>query len=322
MLIAWLTDNVGVLPTLLRNASVLVTGASGFIGGRVIRRLAGNCKRLVAFARGAATVLHPHLRGVNLVLGDVCIPGQIEAALGDIDVVIHLAGHSGAQSSAQDPIYDLQTNAGGMIALLEAVRRRGGPCRIVFPGSRLEYGPADSVPVSENAPIRPSSPYGVNKYACELYLDLYARLYGISYAVARFSNPYGPWVAPPAREYNVLNKMIAAAQADHDLTVYGDGRQLRDYLYVDDAVDALLLLASVEENVVVNVGSGRGIAFRDAAETIVRVVGRGRVVSVPWPPGAARLETGDFIADTTNIRALGWEPRTSFEEGIRLTVQR
>lgn len=315
-------DKVFVFPVALRNASVLVTGASGFIGARVVRRLAGNCKHLVAFVRGTATVVHPELQGVDLVLGDISASSHIEAALGDANVIIHLAGHSGAESSAKDPIYDMQTNIGGTVSLLEAVRRRGRPCRIVFPGSRLEYGLADSLPVSENALIRPSSPYGVNKYACELYLALYARLYGISYAVARFSNPYGPWVAPPAREYNVLNKMIALAQADRDLTVYGDGRQLRDYLYVDDAVDALLLLASVEHNVVVNVGSGEGIAFRDAAETIVRVLGRGRVVSVPWPAGVARLETGDFVADTTNIRALGWEAATSFEAGIRLTVQR
>jgi len=310
-----------VLPVVLSNSSVLVTGASGFIGGRVVRRLAGKCKRLVAFVRGTATVLHPDLRGIDLVLGDITVPGQTQAALGDADVVIHLAGHSGAESSARDPDFDLQTNVGGIIVLLEAVRRRGTPCRIVFPGSRLEYGAVGALPVSEDAPIRPLSPYGVNKYVCEMYLELYARLYGISYAVARFSNPYGPWVAAPAREYNVLNKMIALAQADSNLTVYGDGRQLRDYLYVDDAVDALLLLASLKDNVVVNVGSGSGISFREAADTIVRVVGRGRVKSVPWPSGTAQFETGDYVADGTRIRELGWTPSTSFEDGIRLTVQ-
>lgn len=305
----------------LSNASVLVTGASGFIGARVVRRLAGRCRRTVAFVRGTATAVHPDLRGVELMLGDIAAQSHAEAALGDADVVIHLAGHSGAQSSANDPAYDLQSNVGGMIALLEAVRRRGTPCRIVFPGSRLEYGSVPSLPVDENAPIRPLSPYGINKYACELYLDLYARLYGISYAVARFSNPYGPWVAPPAREYNVLNKMIALAQAGRDLTVFGDGKQLRDYLYVDDAVDALLLLASLEESVVVNVGSGAGISLCEAAEAIVQIVGHGRVVHVPWPDGAARLETGDYVADTTRIRSLGWAPQTSFEDGVRLTVQ-
>lgn len=315
------TDKLFVLPIVLRNASVLVTGASGFIGGRVVRRLAGNCKRLVAFARGTASVAHPDLRGVELVLGDISTPSRIEAALGDADVVFHLAGHSGAQSSAQDPAFDLQTNVGGIITLLESVRRRGLPCRIIFPGSRLEYGSAEQLPTPESAPIKPLSPYGVNKYACELYLDLYARLYGVSYAVARLSNPYGPSLAPPDREYNVLNKMIALAKADGDLPVYGDGSQLRDYLYVDDAVDALLLLATVQENLVVNVGSASGIAFRDAAETVVRVVGKGRVVSTGWPSEAARLETGDYVADTSKVRALGWRPVTTFEEGIRLTVQ-
>lgn len=297
-----------------------MTGASGFLGGRLIRSLAGRTRRLVALARGTATVLHPALRDVEVVLGDVSVRSQIEKALADIDVVIHLAGHSGAASSAADPVYDLNENVGGLITLLEAVRAQNRAVRVVFPGSRLEYGHPQSLPAAENDPLRPLSPYGLNKFACELYLDLYARLYGITYAVARLTNPYGPSAGRPAKEYNVLNKLIALADAGGTITVYGDGKQLRDYIYVDDVVEALALLAGRDENIVANVGSGNGIAFREAAETIVRVAGRGSVTSVPWPADAKRVETGDFIADISRMRALGWAPRTALEDGIRETL--
>lgn len=272
-------------------------------------------------ARGTATAVHPGLADAQIVLGDVSVAGQIEKALEEIDVVVHLAGHSGAGSSVDDPLYDLQTNVGGMVTLLEAVRRSNHRVRVVFPGSRLEYGRAESLPVAESHPLRPLSPYGVDKIACEQYLDFYARAHGISYAVARLTNPYGPWIARPAREYNVLNRMIATAREGGTLTIYGDGAQLRDYLYVDDAVEAFVLLAALQENVVANVGSGTGIALRAAAETIVRVSGRGDVRSIPWPETAQKVETGDFVADISRIRSLGWEPKIGLEDGIRLTIE-
>ena len=307
--------------TALRDAAVLVTGASGFLGSRLVRRLHGRTRRLVAMARGAATVAHPGLKDVEVVLGDVSVGGQIARAIKDIDVVIHFAGHSGAGSSAEDPVYDLTANAGGTIALLEAARKRGGPIRVVFPGSRLEYGRVDRIPVAESAPLRPVSPYGVSKYACEMYLDLYSRLYGISYAVARLTNPYGPWIGRPGLDYNVLNKLIATAKSGGAIRVYGDGAQQRDYVFVDDVVDAIVLLASLPENVTANVGSGTGMSLRAAAETIVRVAGCGSVESAPWPEQAQRVETGDFVADVSRMRSFGWAPKTSFEEGVRATLK-
>lgn len=314
-------DKVFVTGAGLEGASVVVTGASGFIGGHVIRRLAGKCRRLVAVARGTTTLLHPHLRDVELRLADVSVTKQIQEVIAQADVVIHLAGHSGASDSMEDPAFDLQANVGGMIAILEAARRSGRPCRIVFPGSRLEYGASPSLPVNEDAPMHPMSPYGLHKHACELYLDLYSRLYGISYAVARLTNPYGPWLVPPTREYNVLNKMVAAAQRGETLTVYGDGGQLRDYVYIDDVVDALELLAQRTDNVIANVGSGQGIRFRDAAEAIVRAAGRGSLATAPWPEHVARVETGDFVADISRMSSLGWRPKTGFESGVRATLR-
>lgn len=271
--------------------------------------------------RDPAAASTPRLAGVEVVVGNAADPSLIRAALSDVDVVIHLAGHSGAASSASDPVFDLTENVGGLITLLEAVRAQERSIRVVFPGSRLEYGRVRTLPVLESDPIRPVSPYGANKYACELYFDLYARMYGISYAVARLTNPYGPSETPANREYNVINRLIAAARLGETITVYGEGKQLRDYVFVEDAVEALALLAARADNVVANVGSGKGIAFLSAVQTIVRIAGRGEIVFAPWPPAAERVETGDFVADITHIRSLGWEPRTAFEDGVTATIQ-
>ncbi|HEY9179710.1 MAG TPA: NAD-dependent epimerase/dehydratase family protein, partial [Candidatus Baltobacteraceae bacterium] len=199
-------------------------------------------------------------------------------------------------------------------------RKADRPIRVVFPGSRLEYGRPAVLPAAESDPMHPLSPYGVNKLACELYLELYSRLHGISYAVGRLTNPYGPSVGGASTEYNVFNRLIAIAASGGDITLYGDGKQLRDYVFVDDAVKALALLAACQANITVNVGSGIGVTLRNATETIVRVVGRGQVVYVPWPADAQRVETGDFVADITGMRALGWEPSTALEDGIRRTL--
>lgn len=305
----------------LRYASVLVTGASGFLGSRLVQHLAGKTRRLVAMARGTATALHPVLRDVELVLGDVSVSSQIESAVTGVDVIIHLAGHSGAAASVHDPVYDLNANVGGLLTLLEAVRKQDQPVRIVFPGSRLEYGRVRTLPVQETDPMHPLSPYGVNKRTCEQYLDLYARLYGVSYAVARLTNPYGPNDAPAAREYNVMNRLIATAARGGTITVYGEGKQLRDYVFVDDVVEALTLLAAREENAVTNVGSGAGISLRSAAELIVRTAGSGSIEHVAWPAAAESVETGDFVADITRMRTMGWMPSTTLEEGVRGTLE-
>lgn len=271
--------------------------------------------------RDPAASSNPSLAAAEIFVGDSQVAAQIRAAVAEADVVIHLAGHSGAVSSASNPALDLGANVGGLITLLEAVRGEERPIRVVFPGSRLEYGRVRTLPVVESEPMCPVSPYGVNKYACELYLDLYARVYGISYAVARLTNPYGPSDAPGTKTYNVINSLIAAAKNGQTLTVYGDGMQTRDYVFVDDAVEALALLAASVENVVANVGSGEALAFISAVRTIVRVADGGKIALAPWPAAAARVETGDFVADITQIRSLGWEPRTAFEDGVRATLK-
>ncbi|MFN2461337.1 MAG: NAD-dependent epimerase/dehydratase family protein [Candidatus Velthaea sp.] len=298
---------------------VVVLGASGFIGTHLVLHLRTLGAHVVAFARGRASAMVPALQGVEIVAGDVRSREDCARAVRAGDIVFHLAARSGAAASLAAPAENLDVNAGGMLALLEVARRLEPRPRIVFAGSRLEYGVARTLPVDESHPLEPICPYGIHKKLCEEYLALYARRYGIGYAVARLTNPYGSGAAHPALPYNVIGTMVVRGLAGEALTVFGDGKQLRDYVYIDDAVEAIALLGAASGNHVVNVGSGSGIAFADAVRTIAGQTG-GAVVSVPWPSAEEAVETGDFVADIGRAGTLGYRPRTSFADGVAKTL--
>lgn len=301
--------------------TVTVLGASGFLGSHLVQRLLPLCARVVSFSRGSATGSMQVLAGSDIVLGDIREPRDVQRAIGPSDVVFNFAGRSGSIESSRHTFSDLDVNVGGLINVLDAAAASPQQPKIVFPGSRLQYGRVSVLPVDENAPQLPLSPYGLHKRFCEEYLAFYGRSKGVRYAVARLTNPFGPYHQRYSFGYNVLNQMIARAQAGEAISVYGEGAQLRDYLYIDDAVDALLVLGAGEMNAVVNVGSGVGTRFRTAAETIVRLAGQGKVNSIPWPADAQGVETGDFVADISAISKLNWQPRFSFEEGVLATLR-
>lgn len=154
-------------------------------------------------------------------------------------------------------------------------------------------------------------------------LDLYRRLFGIRYSVARITNPYGPGQPSSRTAYGVINRLIHLAIADRALVIYGDGTQLRDYVHVDDVVAALVAMAAspAADGRAYNVGSGTGTKLVDLAEQVIAIAGRGRIEHVRWPPLAQQIETGDFIADVGRIeRELGWRPAIALGEGLAETV--
>lgn len=301
-----------------RGRRVVVIGAGGFIGSHVAERLASAGADVFAVLRREfySTAM---LARTTVVRADACSVADMAAVLRAGDLVYALAGRSGAAASVADPIGDLTANCGSMLALLEAASRLDPRPRIVFAGSRLQYGRVATLPVDEDHPMVPTSPYGLHKTFCERYLAYYHQAFGISYAVARLTNPYGSTQPQSDRSYNVLDQIVRQSLRGESVTVYGDGAQLRDYVHIDDVVDALLLLGSRTENAVVNIGSGSGVTFRDAVEAIVARTG-GTLSSVPWPEAALAVETGSFVASIERARALGFVPRVSFAEGIERSI--
>jgi UDP-glucose 4-epimerase len=231
-----------------------------------------------------------------------------------------MAGVSGAAASWRESQRSLDVNVGGLTNVLDVAVGRAPDARIVFPSSRLVYGRSDALPVNEDAPLRPDSPYALHKIACEQLLALYRDRHGTRYAIARLTNPYGATRELPPQPYNVISAMIARARAGGELVVFGDGSQLRDYLYVEDAVESLIALGTFAEAQIVNVGSGEGTRFVDVVNTIVELAASGSVVFREWPAAYAAVESGDFVADLSRARELGLPRARGIVEGLRQSL--
>ena len=306
---------------------VLVIGGLGFIGVNLTAQLNKAGAKTTILTRDrrshAEQIAEFERIGIAVHEGDIRDRDAVARAINGQDIVFNLSGQSGAVRSMEDPWGDLDVNCRGNLVLLEALREHNRGAKIVFAGSRLQYGHPEHVPVSEDAPQEALCLHAIHKQTVEKYLALYHRLFGIRYTVARITNPYGPGQPAGRTAYGVINRLIHLALTDRTLTIYGEGRQLRDYVHVDDTVSALLTMAESDraDGRAYNVGSGEGTRLVDLAETVVQIAGGGRVEHVPWPALAEQVETGDFVADISRIaRELGWRPTIALREGLERTV--
>jgi UDP-glucose 4-epimerase len=306
---------------------VLAIGGLGYIGSNLTDALlAGGAEVTVVSpvrVRHALSADRLESRGVRLIEADVRDLPAMRAAVRGQEVVFNLAGRSGAVQSVEDPVGDLDVNCVGNLAVLEAVRLESPTLKLVFASSRLVYGRTGSRPVDEDHPFAPLCPHGVHKATVEQYLSIYGRLHGLRATTLRITNPYGHGQPRERSTYGVINYLIHRALAGLPLTIFGDGSQLRDYIFVGDVVRALLLAGADarSDGRAYNVGGGVGTRMIDAARLIVETAGSGRVESQPWPAMAQQIETGDFVADIGRIeRELEWRPSVGLVDGLRLTV--
>jgi UDP-glucose 4-epimerase len=313
--------------TVIAGTRVCVIGGLGFIGVNLTERLIA--------ARASVTVLTPlrerheeqaalfERRGARIVEGDGRDRELMPALVDGQQLVFNLSGQSGAVRSMEDPWADLDINLRGNLALLEAARAANSPPKLIFAGSRLQYGKPEALPVREEDLGDPLCVHAIHKRTVEEYLKLYAHLFGVTYAVARITNPYGPGQPKGRTAYGVINRLIHLALAGDALSIYGDGTQQRDYIHVDDVVDALLAMAvsDAASGRAYNIASGVGSRMIDVANDIVRIAGSGRVQHVEWPALARQIETGDFVADISRAkRELGWAPKWPLRAGLEETI--
>ena len=307
---------------------VVVVGGLGFIGAHLSAALARAGAEVTVLTpsreRRAAIATALVASGVHIVEGDIRDAAEVRRVVTHQHVVFNLSGQSGAVRSMEDPWSDLDVNLRGNLVLLEALREINPSARVVFVGSRLQYGRVSSLPVAEDHAGQALCLHAIHKQTVEEYLSLYARLFGVHYAVARVTNPYGPGQPQDRTAYGVVNRLIHLAIAGETLPIYGDGLQQRDYIHIDDLTSALMLLGdkAAADGRTYNVGSGVGMRMLDMARLIIDVAGGGRIAHVPWPPLAAAIETGDFVADISLIsRDLGWVPTIPLRRGVERTVE-
>jgi UDP-glucose 4-epimerase len=309
----------------------LVTGAAGFIGSTLVDRLLAEGHRVVGvdnLSTGVQANLDSAL-GRNaagqtrftLVEADIQAPELSDIVAGtNPDVIFHLAAQVNLTASVSDPLFDARSNVLGTINLCEA-SRQAGVRRIVYAASGgSRYGVPTLVPVSESAPAAPLSPYAVAKLAGELYLGAYAGMYGLAPICLALANVYGPRQNPRG-ETGVIAAFGSAFAAGRPMTVFGDGSAARDYVYVDDVVDAFVRAGEAPLAVTgtYNVGTGRQITVTEIHQMICAAF-------EDWAPAHhAPARTGELQAialDATKVgETLGWKPAVDVEEGIRRTVQ-
>lgn len=242
----------------------------------------------------------------------------------DRDLIFNLAAQVSYTDSQTDPLLDLDINCKGHLLLLEACRKYNPSVKIVFSGSRLEYGEIEgNEKVTEAHPLRPKSFYGIHKVVGEFYHQMYFKLHGIRSVCFRIANPYGIRHQMKHSKYGIVNYFIRKAMDGEEIEIFGEGSQLRDYIYVEDIVDAMTVagIAPEADGEVFNVGAGHSISFAKMAETVVALVGNGTIKKVPWPENYRIIEGGDFECDISKVRdVLNWQPKFSLKDGIIKTV--
>lgn len=239
------------------------------------------------------------------------------------DFLFHLAGQVDHILSMRDPYDDIDINVKGTAVVMEACRHHNPTVRVVYTGTRGQYGKPESLPVAETAPTQPLGIYEITNLAAEKIVEAYNLVFSVRSVLLRLTNVYGPRAQMKHSRYGVANWFVRLAMDDQTIPVFGDGKILRDFLYVEDAVEAILRAAASEGcwGEIYNVGVDHPTNFRELAETVVRAAGSGRWELAPFSPERKAQEPGDFYSDISKIgRRLGWRPRVALEEGMRRTV--
>ena len=312
-----------------KDARVLITGGIGFIGSNLARRLVEHGAR-VTLADSLIPQYGGNLRNIvdirDRVTVNVCDVRDrfaFEYLVREQDYLFNLAGQTSHLDSMTDPQTDLDINATAQLSILEACRRVNPGIRLVFASTRQLYGRPDYLPVDEKHPIRPVDVNGINKLAGEGYHLLYSNVYGIRASVLRLTNTYGPGMRVKDARQTFLGIWIRQLLEGLPIKVFGDGKQLRDFNYVDDCVDALLLAASDDTAIgkVYNLGSSEVVSLNDLAALMTGLVPGSRFETVPFPPERKAIDIGDYYSNIALIqRELGWSPTVGLRTGLARTL--
>jgi UDP-glucose 4-epimerase len=306
-------------------AQVLITGGLGFIGSSLARRLAGLgahvtlIDSLIPAYGGNLFNVEDIKDKVTINISDVRDPHAMSYLVQGKDFLFNLAGQTSHQDSMENPFTDLEINATSQLAILEACRKHNPGIRLIFASTRQLYGRPEYLPVDEKHPIRPVDVNGINKLAGEWYHLLYNNVYGIRACALRLTNTYGPGMRVKDARQTFLGIWIRNLLDGIPIQVFGDGLQLRDFNYVEDAVDAFLAAAldPKAEGQVFNLGGSEHVNLKTLAETLVQLHGSGRYEIIPFPPERKAIDIGDYYSDYRKIgQELGWEPKVGLAEGL------
>jgi UDP-glucose 4-epimerase len=315
---------------LFNGKRVLITGGLGFIGSNLARRLVALGAQvtivdsLIPTYGGNFFNIEDIREQVVCNISDVRDPHAMAYLVQDQDFLFNLAGQTSHLDSMTDPQTDLDINAAAQLSILEACRKVNTGIKLIFASTRQLYGKPDYLPVDELHPIRPVDVNGINKLAGEWYHLLYNNVYGIRACALRLTNTYGPAMRVKDARQTFLGIWVRLIIEGKPIKVFGDGKQLRDFNYVDDCVDALLLAGASDaaNGKVYNLGSQEVIGLMDLAEMMVSLGYGGSHELVPFPPERKAIDIGDYYSDYALIsKDLGWNPKIGLREGLQKTLE-
>tara|TARA_Y100000034_G_C6908865_1_gene422661 strand:- start:3643 stop:4632 length:990 start_codon:yes stop_codon:yes gene_type:complete len=312
-----------------KNTKVLITGGLGFIGSNL-------AKELVNLGADVTIIdsLIPDMGGnlfniseikdkVQLFIKDLRDFDVISKLVKDKDYIFNLAGHLSHVVSMSHPILDMELNCKSQLFLLEACRKFNPSVKIIFTGTRAQYGRPLYLPVDEKHPLNSTDINGINKTAAESYHLLYSKTYGIHISSLRLTNTYGPGHLMNHNKQGFMGWFIRKAIDNEEITIYGDGKQIRDFNYVDDVVNALLMTIGHKNSncEIFNLGCNERISVYDFADNVIKLSNSGKLEIIPFPKEKKKIEVGDFYNDISKIKEkIGWEPKINLKQGLTKTL--
>jgi UDP-glucose 4-epimerase len=304
-------------------STVLVTGGAGFIGSHLVRALAARGCRVTVLddlSTGRAARLDAVRDRIRFVHGSILDESALADALRGIEVVHHHAAMVSVPQSVEKPVEYHQTNATGTLRVLLAAKAAGAR-RVIYAASSSAYGEDPQQPKRESMRATPVSPYAVSKYAGELYMSVFAAVYGLETISLRYFNVFGPEQDPKSQYGAAVPNIVAAVLRDRPPTIYDDGEQTRDFCYIQNVVHANLLAAGAPccRGEAVNIACGQRVSVNQIVRTANELLGKNvKSVHAPPRPGDVR----DSLADITLARqVLSYEPQVQFAEGMKRSIE-
>lgn len=312
-----------------KNKKILITGGLGFIGSNLAIKLVDLGAKitiidaLIPSYGGNLFNIEGIKKKVVWVIGDIRESKLIDGIVKGQNIIFNLAGTLSHVDSMRDPMTDLEINCRAQLSLLESVRKYNQGVKIIFAGTRNQYGRAKYIPVDENHPQEPTDINGINNIAAEKYHLMYSSVYHIPAVSLRMTNTFGPRHQMRHARQGVLNWFIRQIMDGEEIKLFGSGRQRRDINYVDDVVAALLTVGSSQNGwgEAYNLG-GIAVALEEFIKKVIKIVGKGSYRILPMPEERRSIEIGDYVADYSKMtKTYGWKPAVSLDEGIKKTLE-
>lgn len=313
----------------LDNKNILITGGLGFIGANLAMRLCDLgadvtlVDSLIPEYGGNLFNIEPIKDCVRVNIADVRDEFSMDYLVRGRDYLFNLAGQTSHLDSMQNPYADLDINCRAQLSILEACRKHNPGIKVIYASTRQIYGKPDYLPVDEKHLLHPTDVNGINKMAGEWYHILYNNVYGVRAVSLRLTNTYGPRMRVKDARQTFLGVWLKRVIAGEPIEIWGDGKQVRDFNYVDDVVEAMLVAASSEQanGKIYNLGSDETINLRDLAAKLIAINDGGECRIIPFPPERQVIDIGDYYSDHRLIgKELGWQPRVNLDEGLRRTL--